>query len=62
MTIYFMKHRLALELRQELEGTGAEISYLGPENHHENNKPWSDTCEKEAVCSKPTKTSLNPHT
>lgn len=45
-----MEHSLALELRRELEGSGAEISYLGSEKYHENLKSWSETCEKEAVC------------
>lgn len=47
--MHFMAHSLALELRRELEGTGAEISYVGSEKYHENIKSWSDTCEKEAV-------------
>ncbi|KAL5049521.1 hypothetical protein BDW71DRAFT_204777 [Aspergillus fruticulosus] len=44
----FMDVSLVLELRQELEGTQAEISHLGSEAYHEDIKSWSDTCEKEA--------------
>jgi hypothetical protein len=46
----FMDQPLVLELRSGLEGTRAEISYLGSETYHADIKTWSETCQKDAVC------------
>ena len=48
----FLSYKHALQLKEELEGTGAEVITYESEEYAKTIQRWSDNCEKEAVCNR----------
>ncbi|KAL4819004.1 hypothetical protein BDW67DRAFT_173889 [Aspergillus spinulosporus] len=44
----FMDYSLVQELRQQLDGTQADITSLGSADYTESTRPWSETCKSDA--------------
>jgi hypothetical protein len=45
----FLTQQLALQLKEKLEGTRAQVLTYESEEYAKSIQRWSDTCEKEAV-------------
>lgn len=45
----FLTYEHALQLKEDLEGTRAEVLTYESEEYAKSIQRWSDTCEKEAV-------------
>lgn len=45
----FLTYELALQLKENLEGTRAQVLTYESEEYAKSIQRWSDTCEKEAV-------------